>query len=245
MLSKKDSLYSSLADNENDSEISVALSPRPSRHRLLFKPLFIIMLVVFISTVSFITGKRWQVGDVKNSYISVISLDIIPQVLEYQRPFADDPKLQDGDIWDGMFPNNGSRGGYFSHPDIAPKRSTFSAYHQLHCLHAIRQAYYEAMDGPESHETHDPNAHGKSAHYTMASHTSPAHIRHCIDLIRQTLMCYADTTIEEKDDKINGVRGFGTLHQCRDWQGMVKWTEETQQKYGMGPEPVLNRSYDE
>ena len=73
----------------------------------------------------------------------------------------------------------------------------------------------------------------------MSSHTSPAHIRHCIDLIRQSLMCNADTTIEVKDEEINGVRGFGTLHQCKNWRGLVRWTEETQEKYGMGEYPIL------
>ena len=75
----------------------------------------------------------------------------------------------------------------------------------------------------------------------MPSHTSPAHIRHCIDLIRQSLMCNADTTIEVKDEEINGVRGFGTLHQCKDWRGLVRWTEETQEKYGMSEYPILTK----
>jgi len=244
MFSKEDSRYSSVASSEADSEISAEMPPRPSSHGMIYKSFIILILLLFTSIVSFLAGKQWQVGNIKNTNTQTIPLDIIPQVLEYQRPFADNPKLQDGDIWDSIFPNNGSRGGYFSHPDIAPKRSTFSAYHQLHCLHAIREAYYEALDGSASRDTHDSNAaHGQSAHYTMASHTSPAHIRHCIDLIRQSLMCYSDTTIEEKDELINGVRGFGTLHQCRDWRGLVKWTEETQNKYGMGAEPVLNKNY--
>jgi len=237
MFPKQDSQYSSLAGSETSAEIP----PRPARHRLLFKPLLLLILVIFTSTLSFLAGKNWQVGVVKNNYTSTISLDIIPQVLEYKRPFAEDPRLQVEDIWDSIFPNNGSQGsGYFSHPDIAPKRSTFSAYHQLHCLRGIRQAYYEALDSPASNDAHD-----KSAHYTVDSHTSPVHIRHCIDYIRQSLMCYADTTIEEKDDKINGVRGFGTLHECRDWRDLVKWTEETQKKYGMGDKPILNKNYRE
>ena len=62
---------------------------------------------------------------------------------------------------------------------------------------------------------------------------------HFSSLIRQSLMCHADTTIEVKDHDIGGVRGFGILHQCRDWFGLVKWTEDTQKRYGMKDEPVL------
>lgn len=38
---------------------------------------------------------------------------------------------------------------------------------------------------------------------------SPAHIRHCIDLIRQSLMCQPDLAIEEKGQEKGGVSGFG------------------------------------
>ena len=37
-------------------------------------------------------------------------------------------------------------------------------------------------------------------------------------------MCQPDTTVELKDEEIGGVRGFGTEHQCRDWDQLVQWT---------------------
>jgi hypothetical protein len=33
--------------------------------------------------------------------------------------------------WKGLFPRHG---GFFNHPTIAPQRSTFAVFHQLHCL---------------------------------------------------------------------------------------------------------------
>lgn len=56
----------------------------------------------------------------------------------------------------------------------------------------------------------------------------PSHVRHCIDLIRQSLMCQADTTLEVVDESINGVHGFRTLHQCRDWKQLQNWASEQQ-----------------
>ena len=58
----------------------------------------------------------------------------------------------------------------------------------------------------------------------------PSHIRHCIDLLRQTLMCYADTTIEVVDPAINGVHGFRTEHQCKRWDQLIEWTNEQQRR---------------
>lgn len=51
--------------------------------------------------------------------------------------------------------------------------------------------------------------------------TSPSHVRHCVDLLRQTLMCYSDRTIEQKDDT-GGVSGFGVKHQCGDYEKLLE-----------------------
>lgn len=53
---------------------------------------------------------------------------------------------------------------------------------------------------------------------------SPPHIRHCIDLIRQSLMCQPDLTVEVKNVSLGGVTGFGTTHLCRSWDQLVEWT---------------------
>ena len=57
---------------------------------------------------------------------------------------------------------------------------------------------------------------------------SAAHVRHCIDLIRHSLMCQPDLTVEVKDPEVGGVTGFGTEHQCRDWEELMRWTREWQ-----------------
>lgn len=49
------------------------------------------------------------------------------------------------------------------------------------------------------------------------------HIRHCIELLRQSLMCNPDLTIELKDPEKGGVTGFGTEHQCSNWEKFLEW----------------------
>lgn len=84
----------------------------------------------------------------------------------------------------------------------------------------IRQGYWEvykaALDGRKMEEEE------------FSFMSSPPHIRHCIDLLRQSLMCQPDTTIEVKDDKLGGVTGFGTRHQCWDWKQLIGWTSKWQ-----------------
>jgi hypothetical protein len=60
---------------------------------------------------------------------------------------------------------------------------------------------------------------------------SPPHIRHCLDLLRQTLMCHADTTVEVNDVEAGGVHGFGVKHVCRDWDQLVRLTEDWHSRY--------------
>jgi len=208
-----------------------SLKSLPERYEFPLKAVLFLLLAVASCITTFFAGKHFAKVESKE----VIQLDIIPQVLQYNRTFSEDPALRKGlpDIWDTIFPNSGHTGGYFAHPTLAPRRSTFSAYHQLHCLHAIREAYYEAI--------HAANEGRPAIPEEMDSHIAPRHIRHCIDLIRQSLMCNADTTIEVKDYETGGVRGFGTEHQCKDWFGLVRWTEETQKTYGMKNEPFENK----
>lgn len=60
---------------------------------------------------------------------------------------------------------------------------------------------------------------------TLPFEISPPHMRHCIDLLRQSLMCSPDLTVEVKNETLGGVTGFGTVHQCRDWAQLMTWME--------------------
>ncbi|KAK2607952.1 hypothetical protein N8I77_006591 [Diaporthe amygdali] len=133
----------------------------------------------------------------------------------YNRTFAESSPKSDG-AWDTLFPQ---QAGYFTHPTIAPHRSTFSVFHLLHCLNGIRQGYWAVHDIAAAGDT--PLKDGD-----LPMMISPPHIRHCIDLLRQSLMCNADLTVEVKDDEAGGVHGFGTEHQCVDWDSLLSWTTE-------------------
>ena len=53
-----------------------------------------------------------------------------PHVFIYNRTFAEKSDAADN-AWSVLFPR---QAGYFTHPTVAPNRSTFSVYHYLHCL---------------------------------------------------------------------------------------------------------------
>ena len=51
------------------------------------------------------------------------------------------------------------------------------------------------------------------------------HFYHCLDTLRQDLMCLADDTPMPTPYAIHHV-GNGQIRQCRDWRRLVEWTQE-------------------
>ena len=54
------------------------------------------------------------------------------------------------------------------------------------------------------------------------------HTRHCLDFLRQMLMCNADLTIEEVDPLLGGIKGFGRRHECVIWDDVKAWSVNRQ-----------------
>ncbi|KAI1092133.1 S-adenosyl-L-methionine-dependent methyltransferase [Rostrohypoxylon terebratum] len=79
--------------------------------------------------------------------------------------------------------------------------------HGFYVLHDQVIAYSEMIGDHQVRSQSDWAERGKRA---LQEH-SLSHIRHCIDLLRQSLMCNADLTIELKDEELGGVTGFGTI----------------------------------
>ena len=52
----------------------------------------------------------------------------------------------------------------------------------------------------------------------------PRHIFHCLDYLRQTIMCNADTTLEWRSEGDPAhIDGYGPTHQCRNWDEVRQW----------------------
>ncbi|KAI0828632.1 hypothetical protein BC628DRAFT_1417630 [Trametes gibbosa] len=82
--------------------------------------------------------------------------------------------------------------------------------HQMHCLDALRVAF--AMGGPAA----------------QAPHTE-----HCLRYLRQTVLCHADTTLEESAVAVHNGKlrhlskqGYGVMHRCRDWTALRRYQLE-------------------
>lgn len=98
-------------------------------------------------------------------------------------------------------PLSDAKGGYLV---------TLDVYHTLHCVNRARKAlypaYYASPNRPE---------------------VDRAHVEHCLDLLRQVLMCHGDValhTYQWLDDRPAPWPTFQTTHQCRKWERIVEWS---------------------
>lgn len=100
-------------------------------------------------------------------------------------------------------PLNDENGGYFV---------TLDVYHTLHCVNHLRKSYYS-----DYYQNPNPVAQQRE------------HFDHCIDLLRQTLMCHGDVALhpfEWIDDYRFPWPTEKTEHQCRSWDKLVAWSKE-------------------
>lgn len=98
-------------------------------------------------------------------------------------------------------------GGYFG---------LLEATHQLHCLERVWQ---------DHHLEHFPKAQAEKNKMPLFYEQ---HYEHCLDIIRQRLMCTADSgivTFRWVKGTPNPYPDFNTRHQCRSWEKLTNFAK--------------------
>ncbi|OQV01658.1 hypothetical protein CLAIMM_06972 [Cladophialophora immunda] len=88
--------------------------------------------------------------------------------------------------------------------------------HQLHCLDLLRK------------HTHLKYYESKDISFVNQSNIIRAHLDHCINILRQNILCHADTTLLT----YNWIKGydspypnFNNWHVCRGWEAIDRWAD--------------------
>ncbi|KAG2361938.1 hypothetical protein BDR07DRAFT_1408130 [Suillus spraguei] len=89
--------------------------------------------------------------------------------------------------------------------------------HELHCLNFLRKASWPEYYGP------------KDISFQDTPEVVRMHLDHCIEMIRQNIMCNADVTMITWDwverHKF-AYPNFNTRHQCRNYEKILDWAVE-------------------
>ncbi|KAH7904333.1 hypothetical protein BJ138DRAFT_1166726 [Hygrophoropsis aurantiaca] len=94
---------------------------------------------------------------------------------------------------------------------------SLEATHQMHCLNMLRKAswmeYYRPIE-PSFQDTPE---------------VVRMHLDHCVEMLRQNVMCSADVTMITWDwvkDHTSPYPNFNNRHQCRNFEKILDWTTE-------------------
>jgi hypothetical protein len=95
--------------------------------------------------------------------------------------------------------------------------------HHLHCLNLLRQSLYYNIDYYRSQ--------GKGA-FINEDMIVRHHVSHCLDIIRQQLMCTPDTGLLGQvwwdPSHPKAFVDFNTEHKCKNFDAIRQWAEERQ-----------------
>ncbi|KZT37528.1 hypothetical protein SISSUDRAFT_1106600 [Sistotremastrum suecicum HHB10207 ss-3] len=95
------------------------------------------------------------------------------------------------------------------------------AWHQIHCLNLIRKALLPERYGPS-----------RLFDSVLENDDTPFdHVDHCVNILRENIVCNADTTpnvFQWNEDKQMMFPHFDSVHMCRDWDAVKEWTHERQ-----------------
>jgi hypothetical protein len=101
--------------------------------------------------------------------------------------------------------------------------ATIEGIHHLHCLNLIRQSLYYNIDYYRSQ--------GKGA-FVNNEMIVRHHVSHCLDMIRQQLMCFPDTGIMGQvwwdQDHPKPFVDFSTKHKCKNFDAIRDWAKQRQ-----------------
>jgi len=137
--------------------------------------------------------------------------------------------------WESVYP--GQSGGFIR---VGPNRRFFglTVYHQIHCLDSIRFA----MLGRDH-----PVRRGLDGEKRMVPHA-----QHCLNFLRQTILCSADLTLEPEASFQDVEEGLFTRHVCKDWSRVHAFVEQNDVEYRQwkanqtlhGPEGTDDHTHD-
>ncbi|EIM79520.1 uncharacterized protein STEHIDRAFT_163559 [Stereum hirsutum FP-91666 SS1] len=110
---------------------------------------------------------------------------------------------------------------------------SLDVWHQIHCLNMIRQALYPDRYGAMNSTLFlvDLRAPQEMNFEEPLAKVPFDHVAHCINSIRESLICSADITpnVWYWDERVQrSIPSFDVVHECRDFGALKEWALERQ-----------------
>ena len=139
--------------------------------------------------------------------------------------YVGEPSPEIDQAWDDIFPGTGvdltedqaRAAGLIGQTYQKPSGhylAGISVFHDIHCLNKLRRAtrldYYRDSDG-ETEQIHR------------------MHLDHCIDALRQSIMCYGDLSplnVKWSEAQHRPIFDVNAVHTCRNFDKLKQWADE-------------------
>ncbi|KXH39174.1 hypothetical protein CNYM01_05958 [Colletotrichum nymphaeae SA-01] len=131
-----------------------------------------------------------------------------PRIFDLDEDYAMPPSTSVNNAWSSLIPEEG---GFFEHPAITSgtRKATGKIPHMPQPIKSTTVQIPPQMSTPLMTYTMLATA---LISYAKPSCAAPLTVLHVKDL-----------TVETLEPKFGGVTGFGTKHQCVDWQELMNW----------------------
>ncbi|KAH8112857.1 hypothetical protein DFH11DRAFT_1841941 [Phellopilus nigrolimitatus] len=125
--------------------------------------------------------------------------------------------------WESLYPG-GSAG--FVRLGLQRRFFGLSVYHQMHCLDSLRYAVLGRAHAARRSE-------GGAAGSGEKGKREVPHAQHCLNYLRQTVLCAADLTLEPEvvRGSLDVGEGLFATHVCRDWSKVHAFVEQNFEEY--------------
>ncbi|KAJ4372904.1 hypothetical protein N0V83_003195 [Neocucurbitaria cava] len=236
---------------------------RPRRSSRLRHAICYIIVIIMSMLVGVVLGEIFRVEYEVDGYIAPYehTHHTLKDVVWYQNDtFAQEPSAITEKAWADLIPEGR---GFVTHPTLAKELKSVSVFHEIHCLHGIRTAYFTSdylyrklQHTTQSQQSLHANKKSPSDHPHLpadkfvfnayledqikhpehAHGLATGHVKHCFDYLRQALMCAADTNLEDTsiEDGEEGAPGWGSKRVCRDFDAVKEWSAKWRAGDGVG-----------
>lgn len=204
--------YTPLPTTEDDA---LHVQPRESSAsplRIFILYISVIPCIISLIGFGYLLGSR-EVAGSKGTWIAPSGTQHYYMHFNASFPQKSGPKTDD--LWDSLFP---TKLGFVQHPEISPEVAGIAVFHELHCLNILRKAFFASLEGELEEMGAEDVEHNRR--------TSPHHLRHCFEYLRQSLICLADTNLELMNYTAKGVSGWQTKRTCRDFEKVKSWADD-------------------
>ncbi|KAI1263400.1 hypothetical protein F5Y18DRAFT_127469 [Xylariaceae sp. FL1019] len=200
--------------------------------------LFVLYLTIFATSLALSTSRQpVEEGLIYSPARSAVSYEIRKTDNSAPSPFKLGPSLEAEAAWQQILIHNNL---VVSESDLRKvNRTSVELYgqpgylsfldftHQFHCLNHIRQNAY-----PD--------------YYQLSPNYADEHLSHCMEAIRQILMCHGDISVHTfEHDSTTGKPKFSPTveRECRKYEPLAEWARDHEPIMGHGPillNPITN-----